>query len=119
MLDKIKNLFGTKTETATKPRGKILSAKEQATKNKEPYVAVLDTHLNSENPRNGFFELDWNSYFIDKLKMNGYRGETDEEVVNRWFVELCSNIAKEEQIATPEAGYVNIVPRNDGKTEVS
>jgi hypothetical protein len=119
MLDKIKNIFGDKKQTESKPKGKVLSAKEQATKNKEPYVAVLDTHLNTDNPRNGFFELDWNSYFIDKLKMNGYRGESEEEVVNRWFTELCSNIAKEEQVAVPEAGYVNIVPRKDGKTEVS
>ena len=93
--------------------------KEKKSKSEEPWVKVIKLHVQPENPRNGFFELDWNSYFIDKLKMNGYRGESDEEVVNRWFVELCSNIAKEEQIAVPEAGYVNIVPRNDGKTEVS
>ena len=117
MLDKIKKIFNTEKSKTTK--GKVLSAKDQATKNKEPYVAVLDTHLNSENPRNGFFELDWNSYFIDKLKTNGYRGESDEEVVNQWFVELCSNIAKEQQVPAPGAGFINITPRKDGKTEVS
>ena len=121
MLDKIKNLFGGQTQKSSesKPKGKILSNKEQATKNKEPYVAVLDTHLNADNPKNGFFELDWNNYFIDKLKMSGYRGESDEEVVNQWFTELCANIASEQKIPTPEAGFINIVPRKDGKTEIS
>ena len=40
-----------------------LSPKELATEKKEPWVAVLDTHVNKENIRNGFFELDWNEYF--------------------------------------------------------
>ena len=34
-----------------------LSPKERATAKGEPYVAVLDTHVNKDNVRNGFFEL--------------------------------------------------------------
>ena len=34
-----------------------LSPKERATANKEPWVAVLDTHVNNENVRNGFLNL--------------------------------------------------------------
>ena len=41
-----------------------LSPKEIANEKKEPWVAVLDTHVNKENVRNGFFELDWNEYFV-------------------------------------------------------
>ena len=32
-----------------------LGPKEAATAKKEPYIAVLDTKVNPENPRNGFF----------------------------------------------------------------
>lgn len=71
-----------------------LSPKDRATRKKEPWVGVLDTHVNKDNIRNGFFELDWNEYFIVQLKQDGYGvdGDTDEEIVDRWFRELCANV---------------------------
>ena len=61
---------------------------------KEPWVGVLNTHVNKENVQNGFFELDWNEYFIVQLKQQGYgvEGDKDEEIVDRWFRELCANV---------------------------
>jgi len=71
-----------------------LSPKERATRKKEAWVGVLNTHVNNENIRNGFFELDWNEFFIVQLKQEGYGedGDKDEEIVDRWFRELCANI---------------------------
>ena len=71
-----------------------LSPKERATRKKEPWVGVLNTHINKENVRNGFFELDWNEQFVLKLKQEGYGedGDKDEEIVDRWFRELCANV---------------------------
>jgi uncharacterized membrane-anchored protein len=71
-----------------------LSPKDRATRKKEPWVGVLNTHVNKENVRNGFFELDWNEYFVLKLKQEGYgvEGDPDEEIVDRWFRELCANV---------------------------
>jgi hypothetical protein len=71
-----------------------LSPKDRATKLKEPWVGVLNTHINKENIRNGFFELDWNDHFVLKLKQEGYGfdGDKDEEIVDRWFRELCANV---------------------------
>ena len=71
-----------------------LTAKERATRKEEPYVAVLNTHVNKDNVRNGFFELDWNDHFVLKLKQEGYGydGDKDEEIVDRWFRELCANV---------------------------
>ena len=37
-----------------------LTPKQVATEKKEPWVQVLDTHVNKDNIKNGFFELDWN-----------------------------------------------------------
>ena len=73
---------------------KTLSEKERATRKKEPWVGVVETHVNNENVRNGFFELDWNKYFILQLKEQGYglEDDPDEEVVDRWFRELCANV---------------------------
>ena len=71
-----------------------LSPKDRATKLKEPWVGVLNTHVNKDNIRNGFFELDWNDHFVLKLKQEGYGfdGDKDEEIVDRWFRELCANV---------------------------
>ena len=83
----IKNLFGiedkpVKVEEPTVPEVKDVpvavpkvpkvkkqkTAKEIATEKKEPWVAVMDTHVNKDNIRNGFFELDWNEYFVLQLR---------------------------------------------------
>jgi hypothetical protein len=71
-----------------------LSPKDRATRLKEPWVGVLNTHVNKDNIRNGFFELDWNDDFVLKLKQEGYGfdGDADEEIVDRWFRELCANV---------------------------
>lgn len=98
-----------------------LSPKELATQNKEPWVCVLNTHVNKENIRNGFFELDWNEYFVLQLRSAGYRGESDEEIVNQWFTELCKNVAAEEGIDMSRrgTGYINVNNIGNGRSEVS
>jgi len=97
-----------------------LTAKEIATEKKEPWVAVLDTHVNKDNIRNGFFELDWNEYFVLQLRSAGYSGETDELVVDQWFSELCRNLGNEAGVDMDRrgSGYVKKSLRDDGKTEV-
>jgi hypothetical protein len=96
--------------------------KAAATKRKEPWVNVLDMQVNEENIRNGFFELDWNDYFIKELIENGYGTEADpqEEVVDRWFRDIVYNMLAEEQMDTDRgAGYINVVPIDKGRSEVS
>lgn len=99
-----------------------MTPKERATANNEPWVAVLDTKVNPENPRNGFFELDWNTIFVEHLIKAGYGYENDpeEEIVDRWFRDLARNILAEEgQDVNRGAGYINVVPISKGKSEVS
>lgn len=71
-----------------------LDPKTRATKLKEPWVGVLETHVNKDNIRNGFFELDWNEQFVLKLRQEGYGfdGDPEEQIVDRWFRELCANV---------------------------
>lgn len=100
-----------------------LTPKERATAKGEPWIAVLDTHVNKENIRNGFFELDWNDLFVLQLKQAGYgfEGDPDEEIVDRWFRDIVSQMLIEEgQDPTQRgAGYINVVPISKGKSEVS
>jgi len=98
-----------------------LTPRELATEKKEPWVAVLETHVNKENVRNGFFELDWNEYFVLQLRSNGYQGDSDESIVDQWFQDLCRNIGAEEGISMDRrgSGYVNVNNLGNGKSEVS
>ena len=98
------------------------SPKERATAKGEPWVSVLDTHVNKDNIRNGFFELDWNELFVLQLKQAGYGfdGDPDEEIVDRWFRDIVRNmLAEEGQDTTRGAGYINVVPITKDKSEVS
>ena len=88
-----------------------LSPKDRATRKKEPWVGVLNTHVNQDNIRNGFFELDWNDHFVLKLKQEGYGadGDKDEEIVDRWFRELCANVVVDGDYGGPvETGSLDV-----------
>jgi hypothetical protein len=99
-----------------------MTPKDRANKKGEPWVSVLDTHVNKDNIRNGFFELDWNELFVLQLKQAGYGfdGDPDEEIVDRWFRDIVRNMLSEEGMDTSRgAGYINVVPITKGKSEVS
>ena len=96
--------------------------KAYATRKKLPWVNVLDMKVNEQNIRNGFFELDWNKYFIQELIANDYGTEADkdEDIVDRWFRDIVYNMLAEEGMDTNrDSGMINIVPLDKGKSEVS
>jgi len=98
-----------------------MTPKERATTKGEPWVAVLDTHVNKDNIRNGFFELDWNAEFVLQLKQAGYGfdGDPEEEIVDRWFKDLARNVlADEGQDTNRGAGFINVNKLAGGKAEV-
>ena len=96
--------------------------KDYHTRKKEPWVNVIDVKVNEENVRNGFFELDWNEYFIAQLVEAGYGVDNDpeEEIVDRWFRDIVYNMLDEEGgDTTRAAGHINVVPIAKGRSEVS
>ena len=124
-----KTLKGKKPVENVKPtseeerRAVLEREKEEATKAGKAWVAVLDTQVNPENIKNGFFELDWNKHFVQNLKDNGFSGNSDEEIVDHWFSVLCNTIAEEGQSIMPSNrtndSLVSNNRRDDGKTEIS
>ena len=100
-----------------------LGPKERATAQGIPYVSVLDTHVNKDNIRNGFFELDWNDEFVLQLKQAGYGfdGDPEEAIVDRWFRQLCQDVAGAEGVDMTDrgAGYINVRKITEDKSEVS
>jgi hypothetical protein len=129
MIERIKQFFKRKPnqaqiEAEAKKYAEVvtetLPPKEAATLKKEPYVAVLNTHINEDNIRNGFFELDWNEYFIVKLREAGYTGDTEEAIVDAWFKDLCRDVAMEENVNMSQrgVGYINVNSLGNGKAEI-
>jgi NADH:ubiquinone oxidoreductase subunit len=94
--------------------------KEEATKAGKAWVAVLDTQVNPDNIKNGFFELDWNNQFIEELLDAGYQGETAEAIVDAWFKSIVVQMLEEEgQTTDRDMGHIKIVSQGNGKSEVS
>jgi predicted Ser/Thr protein kinase len=126
MIDKMKKALGIKTEevkqlSAEEERRAILEKeKAQATKDKKPWVAVLDTQVNPDNIKNGFFELDWNNEFIEQLIDAGYSGEQPEHIVDQWFRTIATQMLDEEgQEPNRGMGYIETSKAdNNGKAEV-
>ena len=122
-IKKVKDKFkkNPKEETSEQKRLRLLNEeKAAATKAKKPWVAVLNTHVNHKDIKNGFFELDWNNEFIEQLLDAGYSGETNEQIVDAWFKTIARNILEEQGLdPNREAGYIKINKRDDGKSEIS
>lgn len=63
----------------------------------EPWVNVNKMGINPENAKAGFIELDWNDHFVAMLHDNGYTGTNDEDVVNKWFNDVCRTVLLQEK----------------------
>ena len=70
--------------------------KEIANIDEEPFVRVLNINLDGSNPSSGFFEIDFNSYFVEHLMDNGYVGKNNDAIIDAWFNDLCKNIVLDE-----------------------
>jgi len=67
-------------------------SKQVAFIKKEPWVEVKHMEVNPEDPKAGYMELDWNDEFVMMLQSKGYKGESDESVVNKWFNDVCRTV---------------------------
>jgi len=119
-------LGGKKKEDIVPPsseeerRAVLEREKQDATKAGKAWVAVLDTQVNPDDIKNGFFELDWNNQFIEELLDAGYSGETSEAIVDAWFKSIVVQMLQEEGQSTDrDMGHIKIVPKEGGKSEVS
>ena len=110
-------------EKKLKEKEATLSPKELATRKGEPWVDIVNFRTTKENVRYGFFELDWNDLFIEELKKEGYGfdGDPDEEIVARWYRDICHNAAIAEGVDMTDrnVGYINVKKISDTRSEAS
>ena len=130
-------MFGQKKPEPKKKSSPKLSDKEKATRAGEPWVSILNVDINPEDINNGAFEMDWNDKFILNLIKAGYKekeDDTDETIVDRWFQQVCRNIALEvfeqdqadphnrkdkDPITGADMRVVTSTDLGDGRSEVS
>ena len=127
MFDKIKKAIGIKEKPVVKEKPKSKTKKtdkEIATAAGEPYVNIISMDIDPEQINNGAFELDWNEKFIANLVRAGYQAKPNEEehvIVDRWFQNVCRNVALEtyeQEQADPDVRYTQSRDLGDGYTEV-
>ena len=70
---------------------------QRATIKQEPWVDVKNVDVNTDDPKQGFMELDWNDEFVKMLMDSGYNGKSDEDIVNKWFNDVCRTVLLQEQ----------------------
>ena len=76
--------------------------KTRATMRNEPWIAIVNSGFDPEQGIDGvFFEFDWNQPWIEFLKINGYIGHTDEQIVDDWFTDVCRSYASADIMPFP------------------
>jgi len=124
MFSKLKNIFkkeeGQKEPKARKAKGPLLTPKEEATLNKQPWHD-MQLITNPSDPRNGYFSGDWNEYHIQALQAAGYPGTTEDEIITAWLKEICYTVAKgdEELVDALARPKVQSQRNDDGTVEYS
>jgi hypothetical protein len=66
--------------------------KKKASLKNEPWVTVLNMGIDQDQVTQGYFELDWNDQFVTMLQEAGIQGTSDEDIVNKWFNDVCKTV---------------------------
>lgn len=75
--------------------------KRGATLREEPWISVVNASFNPKEGIDGvYFEFDWNPQWIEFLRLNGYVGYSDEQIVDDWFSDVCRSHVQTEMAVT-------------------
>jgi hypothetical protein len=111
------------TKPKATPKAKNISDKDAATERGEPYINVVNMSLNPNDIKQGMFELEYNSIFVDTLRKEGYQGTSDDQIIDQWFTAVCRNVALatfEQEMADPDLrAKFHRKDLGDGRSEVS
>lgn len=108
---------------------KVEYDKQSATVRGEPYICIIDSNYKPDEKLDGlYFEFDWNDLWITELKEAGYTGFTDDQLVQRWFSDVCKSVSDSEHGDGLDDGQplpfnsgriINKVRKNGDPTEYS
>ena len=85
----LSGIFGVEQKKAEK------TAKELATEKNEIYFVANMNGFDTNDPLAGFFEFEWNDEAIKQLRILGFQGKTDEQIIDNYFTHICKSVAME------------------------
>ncbi len=94
--------------------------KEEYTKgvktiHKEPYITITNVTI---EPGQIGMEFDWNEYFIQELKDNGFTGQSDQDIVDQWFTSFSTMVAAQsDKVIITDPDDIRRITKKSGKTE--
>ena len=63
--------------------------KRKAILKNEPWAEIVNSGLDLDKGIEGFyFEMDWNPQWIEFLRLHGYVGHTDDQLIEEWLADL-------------------------------
>lgn len=70
--------------------------KELANLHRKPYIAFVNTSYSKDTNGKMTFavEMDWNDIFVEELKSQGYTGFSNDEIVDKWFIDMSAQISQ-------------------------
>lgn len=81
-----------------------------------PFIDMVK--IETDNPNGIGMEFLWNDLFISTMRENGFKGGTDEEVVNHWFTAVATSIAVEsDSVIVVDPDEIGKLRKKGGKTE--
>lgn len=90
---------------------KMAYDKAKADLDERPWIGIVDQGFDMEKGVNGvFFEFDWNGFWVEYLRLNGYVGHSEEAIVEHWFEDVCRATAAADQPNADPYGLPSFVP---------
>ena len=114
--DKEKYKYNLETKLSSGKIRKEEYDKEILTLEGKPYIGITNIEF---DPENGIgMEFDWNDYFIEELKENGFTGNTDQDLINDWYNSFCAMVASQsDKVILTDPEDIRKVTKKKNKTE--
>lgn len=79
-------------EANQKFEAQVKRDRESKMTSSEPWIEIVSEKYNKDMKQVAI-KLDWNPAFIHMLRVNGYTGKDEQELVDRWFKSVSESIA--------------------------
>ena len=114
--DREQYLYNLETKLSSGKIGKGEYDKEILTLEGKPYIAITNIEF---DPENGIgMEFDWNEYFIEELKESGFKGNSDQDLVDDWFNSFSAMVASQsDKVILTDPEDIRRVTKKKNKTE--
>ena len=84
--------------------------KSRALLTDEPWVGIVYSGFDPDHGLSGFsIELDWTPGWIEYLRLHGYVGMNDEDIVEQWFSDVCKSQVYSDNITVLDSRRTSLI----------